>query len=163
MLQQHAANQRTERRAAGTDSCPQTKRHITLVRLRKGAADPGQGRRHDHCRPHRQQRAGGNQRLCRGRKRRRQRRGAKNTAAEQQQPFKADFIAQCSHRQHHTGHYQRININNPQQLVTAGPQRYAERWRSHVENSGVNRHRNINQQNRHQRQPLPRHTTFPQR
>ena len=57
MLQQDTSHQRAEGRAAGADRCPQPQRHIALAGLGKGAADPGQRRRDDHRRSHRQQSA----------------------------------------------------------------------------------------------------------
>jgi hypothetical protein len=54
------------------------------------------------------------------RKRCRQRRQAKQRAADHQQSFKADAVTQGAHRQHHSRHHQRVNIDDPQQFIAAG-------------------------------------------
>ncbi len=151
MFQQHPAHQRAKRRAAGAHGRPQPQRHITVTRLREGGADPGKRCRDNHRRADGQQRAGSDQRQRGRRKRRRQRCQAEDPATQQQQALKANLVAERAHRQHHSGHHQWIDINDPQQLIAAGAQLDAQRRRGHVQHGGINRHRDIDHQNSHER------------
>lgn len=71
----------------------------------------------------------------------------KERPAQHQQAFKTDTISKRAHRQHHASHDQRININDPQQLVAVGPQCHTQCRRGDMQDRGINGDRNIDQHN----------------
>ena len=149
MLEQHTANQRTKRRPAGTHCRPDAERDVAIFRVDKQRADPRKRSRNNHRRTNRQRGARRYQPPCRRCKRGRQGRQAKQRAADHQQAFKANAVTEGTHRQHHPRHHQRVNINDPQQFVSAGTQRHAQCRRRHVQHRRVNRHRDVYQHDNH--------------
>ncbi len=147
--QQHPAHQRAKGGPAGPDGSPDAKGNVTLTRIREERADPGQRRGNDHRRADCQRGPRGNQPPRRGGKRRRQRREAKQSTSHDQQALKADAIPERPHRQHHAGHHQRIDINDPQQFIAAGIQSHTQRRGGNVQHRGVNRNRDIDQHDNH--------------
>ncbi len=140
VLQEEAADDRSDGRAGGGHGAPDADGEAALARVVEEVADERQGGRHQGRAGDAEEGAGDDHRLGAGRVGVEHGDGAEGGGTDEEQLLAADAVAEAAHGDQESGDDEGVDVADPEQLGAGGLQVLGEEGGGEAQHRGVDRH-----------------------